>query len=152
MKAETRFVMWVWLSRLSRFLLGGVFIAASVDKILNPGAFADILYSYNLIPDVAIHPMALWLPWIEMIAGILLIAGVWIRANTVILGGMLMVFIIALSINAFRGYNIDCGCFSTAGHGGGSDLVVLIVRDILLLIPVCLIGWKEIKSDQSPTR
>ena len=151
MKSGMRNLMWVWLPLLSRFLLGGVFITASVDKILNPSAFADILYSYNLIPDMVIHPLAIWLPWIEMVSGILLITGVWVRANAVILGGMLMVFIVALSINAFRGYNIDCGCFSTSGHGGGSDLVILIVRDILLLIPLCLIWWKEMKSDHAPT-
>lgn len=149
MNLRHRTLLGDWFERLARFLLGGVFIVASVDKILNPGAFADILYAYNLIPDILIYPLALWLPWIEMVAGVLLVSGICVRANTLILSGMLLVFIVALTINAIRGYNIDCGCFATQGDDGGSDLVLLIIRDILLLIPAGLILWRKFRRDSA---
>lgn len=134
---------WKWLLLACRLILGGVFIYASLDKIANPGAFADILYNYNLIPEWMIHPLAVWLPWLELVSGVMMIAGVFLRGATVVLSGLLLVFIAALSINALRGYSMDCGCFTTTlgEHQGG--MIRLILRDIALLLPAVIILRRE---------
>ena len=35
---------------VARLILGGVFIYASIDKILNPGDFAKIINNYHVLP------------------------------------------------------------------------------------------------------
>jgi hypothetical protein len=42
-----------------------------------------------------------------------LVLGVWIRAGTIIVWGLLLAFSIAISQALFRGLDISCGCFST---------------------------------------
>ncbi len=62
----------------ARLLLGGIFVFASIDKILHPAAFADAVYNYQILPDSLINLTAVFLPWLELILGGCLIAGVWL--------------------------------------------------------------------------
>jgi uncharacterized membrane protein YphA (DoxX/SURF4 family) len=69
----------VWNPLLwGRVVLGAVFIFASVDKILHPDAFAVIIKNYQILPVKLISLAAVVLPWLELILGISLIAGVWL--------------------------------------------------------------------------
>jgi uncharacterized membrane protein YphA (DoxX/SURF4 family) len=120
---------------LCRLLLGGIFIYASIDKIAHPHAFAKIIHNYHLLPDILIYVSALVLPWLELLTGIFLIAGIYKRTAAMILSFMLLVFAVAISINLIRGLEFDCGCFSTVATSSGSATVFLLIRDILLLIP-----------------
>jgi putative oxidoreductase len=81
---------------LSRFILGGIFIVASFGKIQNPQAFADILYNYKLLPGFVINFLAVYLPWLEMMAGLCLMAGIFTRTNAIILSSLLVVFIVVV--------------------------------------------------------
>lgn len=119
---------------ICRFILGGVFIYASIHKIADPANFAETLYNYQLFPTMFIHFLAIFVPWLEMVAGIFLIVGIFPKGSSFILSGMLVAFIIALSINLARGLDIDCGCFDPqqAEHG---SLLGTIIRDIIYLIP-----------------
>lgn len=119
--------------------LGALFIYASIDKIVHPHAFAKIIHNYKILPDGLIYVAALILPWVEVFAGFSLVSGIFRRTGAIIVGGMLLIFIIAISINLFRGLNFDCGCFSTIATENGSDPVGLLVRDFLLLIPVAIL-------------
>jgi uncharacterized membrane protein YphA (DoxX/SURF4 family) len=124
---------------LCRIILGGVFIYASIDKILHPHAFAKIILNYQLLPDMLVTLPAIILPWLEMISGLFLLAGIFRRASAVILSSMLLIFGIAITINLMRGITFDCGCFTTVATTSGSDPVELLVRDILLLLPGLII-------------
>lgn len=123
---------------LCRIIFGSVFIFASIDKIFHPEAFAGILYNYELLPGFLIYPPALFLPWVELVAGAFLIAGIFLRGSSFILNSLLLIFILAITINLLRGINFDCGCFSTL-PGTDSNVYFLLVRDLLLLIPGFLI-------------
>ena len=115
---------------LCRVILGGLFIYASLDKIAHPHDFARIVYDYNLIPDIAIYWVAGILPWFEMICGLLLISGLMIRTPSILLSLMLLVFIAAMGLNAIRGLDITCGCFTTSQNGTNS-LIISILWDFL---------------------
>jgi uncharacterized membrane protein YphA (DoxX/SURF4 family) len=120
---------------LCRLILGGLFIYASIDKIAYPYAFAKIIHNYQLMPDIFVYFMAVTLPWVEAIAGLFLVLGLFKRTSALLLSSLLVVFAIAISINLIRGINFDCGCFSTITTEGGSDPLGLLVRDMLILIP-----------------
>lgn len=121
-----------------RLILGGLFIYASIHKLANPADFAKIIYNYKLFPDILIYPMAIIVPWLELIGGLCLVAGIYSRAAAIIISIMLVAFIIALSINLARGLDFNCGCFSSSGSEG-NDPLGLLYRDFLLLVPGMLI-------------
>lgn len=121
----------LWVCRL---VLGGVFIYASLDKIAHPADFARIIHNYKLFPAFSIYLAATVIPWVEMIAGIFLVIGVFPRAAAGALSLLLVIFAVALTINLVRGLDFNCGCFSATAIGK-SDPLGLILRDILLLIP-----------------
>ena len=89
-----------------------VFIYASVHKIANPLAFSEAIYNYKLFPDFLINPIAIWLPWLELLAGLHLIIGLWVKGSALILSTLTLVFSIITAIAIFRGLDIVCGCFS----------------------------------------
>jgi uncharacterized membrane protein YphA (DoxX/SURF4 family) len=122
------------LQAVCRLALGGIFIYASLDKIAHPQEFARIIANYAILPDLLVTLPALVLPWLELIAGVCLITGVWTRSAALWLSLLLLVFIAALGVNAARGIDVSCGCFSTSAADTESAYV-LIFRDLLILIP-----------------
>ncbi|MEN6485466.1 MAG: cation diffusion facilitator family transporter [Syntrophobacteraceae bacterium] len=115
-----------------RLALGAVFIAASVDKIVHPAAFAKIIYNYQLLPDSLINIAAIVLPWLELTLGTLLICGVWLPGAVVLTNLLLAAFFASLVFNVFRGINVHCGCFSTAA-AGDPTIAWYMVRDSVFL-------------------
>lgn len=129
----------------SRILLGGIFIAASVDKILHPAEFAVIINGYKLVPDFLLYLVAIVLPWIEVILGLLLVAGVWLYGSLLLSNLLLWVFLGALLYNTSRGLHIGCGCFSTA-PGQEVHTTWYIIRDsmfVLLGLVAAYSFWKK---------
>jgi uncharacterized membrane protein YphA (DoxX/SURF4 family) len=68
-----------------------------------------------------------------MICGLLLISGLMIRTPSILLSLMLLVFIAAMGLNALRGLDITCGCFTTS-QDGTESLIISILWNILFLI------------------
>jgi uncharacterized membrane protein YphA (DoxX/SURF4 family) len=122
------------LQSLCRLVFGGIFIYASLDKIAHPREFAVIIANYAVLPDWLVTLPALVLPWLELIAGLLLVVGVWARSSAALLSLLLLVFILALGFNALRGIDLSCGCFSTSASDT-ENAYVLIFRDLLILLP-----------------
>ncbi len=101
------------LAVLFRLTLGAVFVAASLDKVLHPLAFAQSIANYRMVPLGLINLMAIALPMIELVSGVALLLGVGIRANLLLASGMLALFIVAIVLALVRGLDISCGCFTT---------------------------------------
>lgn len=115
---------------LCRWVLGGVFVYASWHKILYPGQFAAILEGYALFPVMLINPVAIVVPYLELVGGLALIAGAYPRGAAVLVNVMLLGFMAAITANLVRGHAFDCGCFSFS-HDAGTSAVWLLVRDVL---------------------
>lgn len=98
---------------LAAWILGGVFLAAAVPKIIDPPGFAHEVSNYQILPRGAVHAVALVFPWIEVFAALALISGFTRKSGAVLTLGLLAVFLVALSINLARNHPVDCGCFST---------------------------------------
>jgi hypothetical protein len=98
-----------------RFLLGAFFVYASLDKIWSPAAFAKIVYQWQVVGPVPSNLVAVTLPWVELLAGLLLIAGVWKRESALVIALLLVVFIAAAGSVMARGIDVEnCGCVSVA--------------------------------------
>jgi uncharacterized membrane protein YphA (DoxX/SURF4 family) len=122
------------LQALCRLVLGGIFIYASLNKIAHPVEFAKIIANYAILPDFLVTLSALVLPWVEMVAGLCLVVGLWPRSSALLLSLLLLLFMAALGINALRGVSLSCGCFSTTA-ADTEKATILILRDLLILIP-----------------
>ena len=118
----------------ARWILGITFIYASFHKIIAPADFAKILYGYDLFPGVLINLITVVLPFVELFSGLALILGIYPRSAALIVNGMLLSFIIALSINLVRGHEFDCGCFSSGQTGHTSSVELMLVQDIIYFV------------------
>jgi len=111
-----------------RWVLGGIFSFASIDKILHPQPFAEMIYNYQILPGAWINLTALILPWLELLLGLLLIFGRWLRPAVILTNLLLVAFFGALLYNLARGLDIHCGCFSTSTQGSPTQLWY-VIRD-----------------------
>ena len=128
-----------WLTIRVQIALGVIFVAAALPKIVDPPSFAHMIYNYKLIPFALVKPMALVMPWIELLCGLALILGIWKGTARAIVAALLLTFIIAISINLLRGNAIDCGCFDVTAAGKTTeerlaDMRFVILRDIGMLL------------------
>jgi len=131
-----------------RIVLGVVFLYASVDKIIHPDNFARDIQNWQLLPEVLVNLSAVLLPWVEFLCGLLLLSGQWVRSSSLLLAGLLFIFIVAVSINLGRGLDHHCGCFNT-GAGRkigltllGGDLALLAIARFLVFKGRDDTGWR----------
>ena len=120
-----------WIEIAFRWILGITFIYASYYKILSPMDFAKMVYGYNLFPEVLINLIAIVLPFVELISGLSLLLGIYPRSAALIINGLLLAFILILTINIIRGHEFDCGCFSAKETGSPK---MMVARDVIYLI------------------
>jgi uncharacterized membrane protein YphA (DoxX/SURF4 family) len=123
-----------WLELGARWFLGLTFIYASYHKIALPAHFAKIIYGYDLLPGASINLIAIILPFVELFAGLALVLGVYPRSAAAIINGMLLAFIVGITINLVRGHEFDCGCFAFGERGSTSSATQLLVRDAILFL------------------
>ena len=117
-----------------RLLLGGIFVWASVYKILDPAAFAGVIANYQLLPDALVNGFAATLPWLELILGCFLIFGVWLPGAVVLSNLLLLVFLGALVFNVARGLDIHCGCFTSDTIGNPKTTSYLLHNAVLITV------------------
>lgn len=131
-----------WLAVPARWYLGVLFVGAAWHKIAVPHAFAVDVATYDILPLGLVNLMAITLPWIEVAAGLMLLAGVRTRAGALLVAGMMLVFIGALAIALARGLDMSCGCFASQGAGEDPISWLTVMRDLgwLALSMLVLVG------------
>jgi uncharacterized membrane protein YphA (DoxX/SURF4 family) len=96
----------------ARLLLGLTFIAASIDKIAEPTLFAKAIANYKLISGWPILIAATFLPWVELLCGLSVLSGLYLRGSSLLLFALLTAFTLAVITGLIRGLDISCGCFT----------------------------------------
>ncbi|GEP44001.1 MauE/DoxX family redox-associated membrane protein [Brevifollis gellanilyticus] len=138
----------IWLTRILHLIFGGVFVWAGVVKAMEPMAFLDDIRSFEMLPDPYAGLLAMFLPWLEIFAGLAVITGWFRRGGLLLLNASLLVFLAAILISWYRGIDIRCGCFGSSG-GATSNYIELIVRDLFLLaLGLWLTFYKPRSSSQ----
>lgn len=101
-----------WIALILRVVLGAIFVYAAWVKLRLPWQlFAMSIDSYQLLPPGPVEFLARTLPWFELLLGIVIIWGKWIRFTSPILAGLLLVFFSLIVRAAIKGQEISCGCF-----------------------------------------
>ena len=115
---------WRFAGLVARVLVGGLFVITGIAKIANPQTFAQEIQDYQLAPIAITNAMAIILPWLEALAGLLLVLAVWRRETRLLIGLMLVIFTAAKAYALYvLGKSGDCGC------GGGVPLLSLILNN-----------------------
>jgi uncharacterized membrane protein YphA (DoxX/SURF4 family) len=128
------------LGTLARLGLAAVFLVSGGLKAVDPDATYVAVRAYDVLPRAAVGVVATLLPWVEIVLGLLLLAGVATRAVAVASAVLLLVFVAGVTQAWARGLAIDCGCF---GGGGAVDpdrtaYGLELLRDAGFLL---LAGW-----------
>jgi putative oxidoreductase len=122
-----------YASLASRIVLGGVFLVAGATKIPDPGGFAASIRSYEMpLPEWFVSLSAYALPYLEVMLGIYLLAGLFTKVSAWATNGLTVLFLLALLQGALRGLEIDCGCFGSSAQT--SNLWLAAARDVGLLV------------------
>src|SRR5512147_235871 len=93
-----------WASRL---ILAGIFLYSGYVKIHEPLQFAASLMGYQLLPATWIYPVAEYFPWAEVALGVWLLSGFQVRLAGIAAAGLIMFFIVILTVTYARGIEAD---------------------------------------------
>ena len=105
-----------YLALLTRLYLGVVFILACLHKIAEPATFALDVATYQFLPLPLINIFALVMPWLELLAGAMIVLGLRTRAAALLIVAMMVAFMIALGWALAQGLDMSCGCFAAQGE------------------------------------
>jgi hypothetical protein len=134
------------LVALVRVLLGALFVFAAAMKLRDPQGFAFSVKAFDLFPADAEHAVkliAFAVPWTELLIGLLLIAGLWTRAASLMLSLMLLAFIGGIVSVLARHLNVSCGCFGRFEVPcTGPISTCHVVRNLVLLALTQFVFWK----------
>ena len=129
-----------------RLAAGVLLVYASYDKLLDPQPFADAVDDYRILPLALVNLTAVVLPWVELVAGLCLIAGLGTPGAGLVTAVLAAVYTGALSSALLRGLEIGCGCFA-AGAGDPltwSDLwlrLALFAAGVQIAVAARVVDW-----------
>jgi hypothetical protein len=108
--------------------------------------FYTNLLSYQVgAPDWFFRIVAVMFPWIEIISGGLLLAGLWVETIGILVTAQCLVFVLMLGQAVLRGLDLQCGCFGGLTAPWLELPSVAFVRACLLLAAAV---WLVILSDR----
>ncbi|MCF7550922.1 MauE/DoxX family redox-associated membrane protein [Pseudonocardia sp. WMMC193] len=132
------------IGTLARLGLAAVWITSGLLKAVDPAQTYVAVRAYDVLSRTAVGVVAGVLPWFELALGLLLLAGVGVRAVAVLSAGLLLVFLAGVTQAWVRGLSIDCGCFGGGGAvaPGQTQYVQEILRDVGFL---ALAAWLVVR-------
>jgi len=140
-----------------RWVLAVVLVWAALSKIANLNEFYLSIRLYQVpLPDALVRLAAMVMPWLELLCGILMVAGTARRAALIWAAILFVVFIVATGQAWARGLNISCGCFKLDFIGNDAlakflESVKFAFLRALLLLACTIYVWRETDDRPTPT-
>ncbi|MFO7914198.1 MAG: DoxX family protein [Candidatus Krumholzibacteriales bacterium] len=133
-----------------RVIIAAVFLYAGLQKINNPLIFADQIKMYEVIGDSPLlYVMAVFLPWLEIVCGISLLTGIFIRGGSLIFSVLMAGFlgvvvyrttgIMDAAAIPFTEVYFDCGCGFEPTYAWKKIIenTALLIFSLLILFSPC---------------
>lgn len=118
---------------------------AGLSKISARDRFEQAVIQYEVLPVRFAQAVAMWLPLLEIAAGVSLALGLATNFTAWVLSAALTAFAAVIGINLLRGRTFDCGCFSLSRrsdiswpHVGGNLLLGVAALSVALRPPATL--------------
>jgi len=99
-----------------RWGAGALLVWASRERLFDPQPLADAIDDYRLLPLEAVNILAVVLPWVELVTGLCLIAGLATSGAGLMTTALAVVYVGAMTSALARGLDIGCGCFGGRGE------------------------------------
>jgi uncharacterized membrane protein YphA (DoxX/SURF4 family) len=123
-----------------RLLLGGLLLTTGALKIGHATELAEAIAGFRLLPATVVGPLALALPYLELLLGAYLVAGLFTRAAAIAGAGLLAVYAAAIASAVLRHIPASCGCF------GPRDSAVAdwphVAFDCILIAANLFVAWR----------
>lgn len=118
-----------------RIVIGMVLLVSGVEKTISPYQnFLYVIQTYAMLPSFWENVVAVVLPWIELIVGVMLVLGLWVPIS--LKGGLVIfaLFVVVVGQALLRGLPIDqCGCFGELIHLAPTTVIIFDSMTILVL-------------------
>lgn len=127
-----------------RLVLGGVLLYAGAVKIgnLEGNVLSVRAYQIEWLPYSMERMIGYSLPILEIILGLLLLAGLFTRVSALVGALTMLAFIAAIGSAWARGLSIDCGCFSQGGETEDPKYLQEILRDAAFFACGAWLAWR----------
>ncbi len=135
--------------------VGALFAWTGGEKLFRLDDFTRDVANYRIVMPPWDAVVAYLLPWFELVAGVLLLVGLWTRGALVMVVGMTVVFAVGIGQAWYRGLAISCGCFGKSDevsnyplHLGGLTLLLAVAGFLIVaerLGPGHVFGGKRLK-------
>jgi uncharacterized membrane protein YphA (DoxX/SURF4 family)/thiol-disulfide isomerase/thioredoxin len=102
-----------WILLIFRLVLGAIFLAASISKIVDMNGFVNTVVGYELLPQTLAEIYGWIVPWVELFIGWALILGVFTRISAGVSILLTISFAIASSYALEKSPDSICGCFGS---------------------------------------
>ena len=130
-----------WVVLAFRVILGGIFLAASISKILDLNGFVSTVVGYDLIPRALAEIYGWVIPWVELYLGCSLILGVLPRVSAGLSIPLVISFAVASSYALEKFPDSICGCFGN--FIALSHPVSLAIDGVMFLLSLAILTNKQ---------
>jgi uncharacterized membrane protein YphA (DoxX/SURF4 family) len=101
------------LDLLVRLCLGGILLAAGASKLADRAGFVQGVLDFGVLPARLGRLYGRCLPFLELGAGGLLLAGIAVPASAALAVLLLASFVVAVAVALVHGKRLACHCFGT---------------------------------------
>jgi uncharacterized membrane protein YphA (DoxX/SURF4 family) len=91
--------------------LGGLLLVAGVLKAGHAAELAATIAGFRILPAAIVGPLALALPYVEILLGAYLVAGLFTRAVAIVVTAQFIAYAAAIASAVVRHIPANCGCF-----------------------------------------
>ncbi len=130
-----------WVVLAFRVMLGGIFLAASISKILDRSGFVSTVVAYDLIPRTLAEVYGWVIPWVELYIGCSLVLGVLPRVSAAMSIPLVISFAVASSYALEKFPGSICGCFGS--FIALSHPVSLTIDGVMFLLALAILVNKQ---------
>jgi uncharacterized membrane protein YphA (DoxX/SURF4 family) len=129
-----------WVVLVLRIALGAIFLFAGAAKVGHADQFAAQIAGFRLLPQPVVAPLAVALPYLEILLGGYLVVGLFTRTAAWFAVALLAVFDLAVASAVVRGMTVSCGCF------GPNDTTVTtwaeVARDAVFVLLAVIVALR----------